>query len=158
MIPIRHLAHRMAEFAAGPGVSTLGVVAVAAAEQLNAHFGVIPYVVVKVFLTKTAQGSLPMTETVYTSVKAGRKAPIPYYIVGLVVGFFGLLVATRSLSAGLVLVLAGIVVVVGAWIYGMSKDPLSGVQLARDGRWVEVPNAADRFADTVSALLKTDQL
>lgn len=117
--------------------------------------GIVPYVIAQALLTKTASGTLPLSEDVYLILKARRRDRRPFHIAGVT-----LLVAVLAASplAAVALGLLAVVVMVIGEVYATMRDPLTGLRLDSSGRWIELPNAADQFADTVSALVKTGAL
>ncbi|MEO5680735.1 MAG: hypothetical protein ABIS47_13825 [Acidimicrobiales bacterium] len=117
-------------------------------------FGVIPYVIVKAMMTTSVSGSLPMTEEVYRGVKEAQRKGIPLYLGGFTAGVAGALLLLLSVPGpGAILFGVGVAIVLAGAVITARSNPLRGLQLDRTGRWVELSNAADHFADTIAALL-----
>lgn len=121
-------------------------------------FGIVPYVIARAILTKTVSGTLPVSEDVYIVIKARRRKAYPFYFVGLAMLALGILVLAASAQAAVALAFLGVAVIVIGEVYVTMKDPLRRLRLDSSGRWIELPNAADRFAETVAARLRAGDI
>lgn len=121
-------------------------------------FGIVPYVIARAILTKTVSGTLPVSEDVYVVIKARRRLAHPFYVVGLAVLVLGVLVLAASPRVGVALAFLGLGVIVIGGVYAEIRDPLRRLELDASGRWIELPNAADQFAETVAARLKAGDI
>ena len=117
--------------------------------------GVVPWLLLRSATRRSVRGTLPLTEDVHRRIVAGRRAtrPLAAVAVGLVV--LGVVAIWWQPLLGLALVVLGGLVALGADLARQRRDPLASVRLDPDGRWVELPQAADAFADAVAAAART---
>jgi hypothetical protein len=117
--------------------------------------GAVPFLLAAHLGRKVAVGQLPMTEEVYRVVKRKRKVVPGIALTGVALIAVGLALIVRfNGRIGLLAALAGVVVLLVGRIHANARNPLGAMRIDKTGRWIELPRAADRFADAVSGAVK----
>jgi hypothetical protein len=126
---------------------------------LWAFLGFIPFLIVW-SNRKRARGQLPLTENVYEVVRARRAQVKQTLLVGCGLVLAGLLVSLAPVAPGWTVgfVLLGFAVLFVGSVIVQLRHPLRGLRVDSSGRWVELPNAADTFADAVSGAMKAGRI